>query len=123
MSVKDFVTTYEKALATQDWKSVAPLVHDNASVTFSDGSVHKGKPAVRAAFERNFRTIANEQYRISNIHWLLESEDAAVYLFDFHWTGRIEGRLAEGGGRGTSVLIRDEGKWLLLTEHLGPAPR
>lgn len=122
MSAREFVSSYERALATQDWRQVAPLVHEDASVTFSDGSVHKGKQAVRAAFERNFEAIADEQYRIRNLHWVLESDDVAVYLFDFEWTGTFDGRQAGGAGRGTSVLVRDGTAWLLRAEHLGPGP-
>ena len=122
MSARDFVKLYEQALATQDWDEVAPLISNNASVTFSDGSVHKGKQQVRAAFERNFAAIADETYRILDVHWLLDSDDVATYLFDFHWTGTIQGQPAEGGGRGTAVVIREGGKWQLLTEHLGPPP-
>lgn len=123
MSVEDFVRRYERALASQDWRSVDPLLHDDVSVTFSDGSVHKSKAAVRAAFERNFEAIADEQYRISNVHWLLQSAAAAVYLFDFHWSGTIQGRPAAGEGRGTAVVVLDRETWRLLAEHLGPAPR
>jgi hypothetical protein len=25
-----------------------------------------------------------------------------------------------GGGRGTSVVVKDGGRWLVLAEHLGP---
>lgn len=122
MTAADFVRRYEAALATQEWEEVSPLLHFNASVTFSDGSVHKGKAAVRAAFERNFQAIAEENYRITNVHWLLDSDDTAVYMFDFHWSGKINGHDASGAGKGTSVLIRDDDQWKLLTEHLGPAP-
>ncbi len=120
MTAADFVTAYESALATQDWSVVEPLLHRNVSMTFSDGSVHKGKEAVREAFERNFRSISDEDYRMTDVYWVLQSHETAVYLFDFHWTGNINGRSAGGKGRGTSVLVREAGEWLLLAEHLGP---
>jgi ketosteroid isomerase-like protein len=78
---------------------------------------------VRAAYERNFQAIENETYKITNLHWLLESNDIAVYLFEFNWSGKINGQDASGAGRGTSVLIQDEGVWKLLAEHLGPYSR
>ncbi len=120
MTPADFIAQYEEALATQDWNEVSPFIHADASVTFSDGSVHKGKEAVQAAFERNFRSIADENYRISNVHWLLRSNDAAVYMFDFDWTGKSgpDGQTISGAGRGTSVLINDRNGWKLLAEHL-----
>ena len=44
----------------------------------------------------------------------------AVYLFEFHWSGIINEKPASGLGRGTSVLIKEADRWLLLVEHLGP---
>jgi len=121
MTATDFVKQYEAALATQQWEAIRPLMHANASVTFSDGSVHKGRAAVQKAFQRNFAAITDETYQITNVHWLLDSDETAVYLFDFNWKGKINGQSASGGGRGTSVLVRDNGQWKLIAEHLGPA--
>ena len=68
----------------------------------------------------NFSSIEDEDYLISNVHWVRCEEDVAVYLFNFAWSGRIGGRDAEGRGLGTSVLVRDGSDWKLLVEHLGP---
>ncbi len=119
MSASNFIKRYEAALATQSWEEVSPLIHPRASVVFSDGTVHKGKNAVQKAYEANFVRIEHEKYEMTNIHWLLESEDSAAYMFDFSWTGIFEGKEASGGGRGTAVLVFESGKWLLLAEHLG----
>jgi len=117
----EFIPLYERALASQRWHAVDPLVHDDACVTFSNGTVHVGKAAVQRAFEGNFAAIADEEYRISNIRWVHRGSEIAVYLFDFNWSGRVGGRPAGGSGRGTSVLHRDDHGWRLLVEHLGPA--
>jgi ketosteroid isomerase-like protein len=119
MTPEYFVRRYEAALASQRWNSVDPLMHDEVCVTFSTGAVHKGKAAVRRAYETNFAAIEDEQYHISNLHWVLQSESIAVYLFDFQWSGRIKGQEAQGSGRGTTVLVRGGGDWKLLVEHLG----
>ena len=119
-SPEAFIELYGRALGTQRWEAVEPLVHDDACVTFSTGAVHKGKPAVRRAYEANFAAIEEERYAISNVHWVARGADVAVYLFDFAWSGRIRGRAAQGSGRGTTVLLRDGGEWRLLAEHLGP---
>ena len=57
VSAKSFVKEYEHALGTQDWRSVAPLISDDAIVIFSNGSLHAGKEAIRAAYQHNFNTI------------------------------------------------------------------
>ncbi len=121
MKPEDFIKAYETALATQDWKAVEPLIAEEASVTFSSGVVNKGKQAIKAAFEHNFATIKGETYQISQVQWLRKEEQFAVYLFNFTWSGYINGQLLGGSGIGTSVIINEDGKWQLLTEHLGKA--
>jgi ketosteroid isomerase-like protein len=123
MTAEEFIGLYEEALATQRWAAVEPLIHENACVTFSTGAVHKGKEAVRSAFERNFSTIRQERYTISNLHWIMRTPDFAVNLFEFQWTGRIDGRDAAGAGKGTSVLVRNGTDWQLVAEHLVAAAR
>ena len=122
MKPEDFIQAYEQALRTQDWKQVEPLVHSDVCVTFSNGSVHKGKDEVGKAFIRNFSLIKDEVYSISNVHWVRKDDNTAVYLFDFHWTGIINEKQASGSGRGTSVLVKENEQWKLLIEHLGPKP-
>jgi len=123
MTLDDWVTLYEQALASQEWASVDPLVHDRVCATFSDGRRFVGRDAVRGAFERNFALIQDEEYRVSDVEWLVRSEDHAAYVFTFHWSGLIGGEPASGSGRGTTVLVREGERWLKIAEHLGPAPR
>lgn len=120
MSAKDFVKEYEAALGTQDWAAVAPLISEDARVVFSNGSLLAGKPAIRTAYEHNFKTIKSEEYRIENVHWLVETPDSAAYMFEFSWIGFIDGSEASGAGRGTAVLVRTADRWMLVGEQLGP---
>ncbi|KAA3655712.1 MAG: nuclear transport factor 2 family protein [Chloroflexi bacterium] len=121
MTPEEFLKKYENALMAQQWQSVAPLFHEDVCVTFSDGT-YKGKTAVQQAFERTFNLIKDETYTISNLCWIRKNADLAVCLFTYHWSGMINGQQASGSGRGTSVLVNENGRWLLLTEHLGPNP-
>lgn len=119
MTPDEFLKNYERALSTQQWSIVAPLIHEDACVTFSDGTF-RGKAAVQQVFERTFGLIEDETYAISNLHWVRKSVDYAVCQFEFRWSGLIDGEQSSGSGRGTSVLIKENGRWQLLTEHLGP---
>lgn len=120
MSPQDFVNLYERALGTQEWAKVDPLIHPDCTVTFSNGTSHEGKEKVQSAFQRNFDLIKSEEYSISELHWVAETPDFAVFTFSFSWSGIIDGREASGMGRGTSALIRVEEGWQLISEHLGP---
>lgn len=123
MTPEDFLSSYESALATQSWPVVSPLIHPEACVTFSNGHVFIGKAEVQRAFERNFALIQEEQYALSDIHWLRKAADFAVCLYTFHWSGLTNGEPISGSGRGTAVLVNQQGQWLLLAEHLGPPAR
>lgn len=123
MLPKDFIKMYENALATQNWEKVSPLIAKNAVVTFSSGIVNKGKASIKKAFEHNFSVIKSEKYEVTNVDWIFENSTKAVYTFDFHWKGIINGNEVSGAGRGTSVLINENDTWLLLSEHLGPMPK
>lgn len=118
MKPENFITQYEDALKSQDWKSVEPLIYKNACVTFSNGAVHVGKEAVKMAFENNFALIKSEEYSIQNVQWILKNESTAVFLFDFFWEGIIGEKRMKGNGVGTSVLVNELGYWMLLTENL-----
>jgi len=118
VEAEDFIGRYEAGLATQEWQFVSPLVHEDVCFTFSNGAFYKGKAEAQKAFEKNFALIEDEKYAISDIHWVRKSNQYAVFTYTFHWSGVVDGKLAGGEGRGTSVIVNREGKWLLLAEHL-----
>jgi ketosteroid isomerase-like protein len=120
MTPDDFISKYQAALRSQDWLAVEPLLHGRVCVTFSNGAVHRGVDAVGAAFKKNFSVIEGEDYRMSDLSWTYRTDDLAVCVFRFDWSGLIRGELASGSGRGTHVLVRDGDRWLLVVEHLGP---
>ena len=119
MTPQDLMKAHEQALASQDWKNVEPLMHEDVCVTFSSGT-YKGKSEVRKAFEHNFSVIEDEEYGIENLHWAFVGQECAVCLYTFCWQGLINGQPASGGGRGTSVLVNEAGRWQIVAEHLGP---
>ncbi len=119
MTPQNTMKKYERALASQDWGLVEPLLHRDICVTFSNGT-YKGLHEVKSVFESNFASIKDEKYAISNLHWAHISNTSAVCLYEFNWKGMINGELCSGGGRGTSVLIFEDEQWQIMTEHLGP---
>ena len=119
MTPQDLMQAYEQALASQEWKNVEPLMHEDVCVTFSSGTF-KGTDEVRKVFEHNFSVIEDEEYSIENLHWAFAGRESAVCLYTFQWQGVINGQPASGGGRGTSVLVNEAGRWQIMAEHLGP---
>lgn len=112
-----FMRQYEEATNRHDFDLLAPLIAEDATYWFTDGS-HRGIAAIRAAVSRTFATIQDEVYRITDLEWVALADDFAVCHYQFHWSGTVDGEPASGRGRGTNVLTRRAGTWLMLHEHL-----
>ncbi len=118
LTPEETLAAYAVALGTQNWEEVAPYIHPECTAVFSSGT-YRGAASVEAIFRRNFDRVVDEKYRVENVQWLDLTDDRAVVLYDFAWSGVIEGRPASGGGRGTSVMAVHDGRWKILLEHLG----
>jgi len=120
MAPDQFIRDYAAALRSQDWSEVAPLIDEDAVVAFSDGTLHQGVDAIKAAYSRNFALIKNEDFQIENVRWSMRNAKVAAYSFDFRWTGLVDGRPASGSGTGSTVLRNNAGTWMLFAEQLFP---
>lgn len=109
---------YEAATNAHDLDATLELIAGDAVYLFSDQSSHIGKEAIAKALQANFDAIKNETYRIGEPRWLAASEEVAACVYEFSWSGEIEGKPASGSGRGTSVLRCVDGKWRVSHEHL-----
>jgi len=112
-----FLRLYEQVANSRDFDQVAPLVADDAVYWFSNGS-YAGLAAIRKAFESTWTAIAEEDYRITDVRWLIANDDAAACVYTYSWSGLIGGQRRSGGGRGTNVLARTEAGWQIVHEHL-----
>jgi ketosteroid isomerase-like protein len=113
-----FMLAYERATNSHDADLVLSLVDEEAVYLFSDESVHVGKTAIEKVLRRNFELIEAEDYSISNLTWLVNSGDVAACVYDYAWSGLIEGECASGFGRGTTILKRSKDGWKVIHEHL-----
>lgn len=118
MSPTEFMHAYEVATNAHDLEGTLALIADDAVYLFSDQSSHIGKDAIRIALQVNFDAISNETYRIHDLRWLAASNEVAVCIYAFDWSGEIDRKPAGGSGRGTSVLRRVDGNWHVAHEHL-----
>ena len=118
MTPDEFMALYERTTASHDLEGTLALVADDAVYLFSDQSSHIGKPQIRAVLTSNFNAIRNESYQLTNLRWLAISEHLAICIYEFNWSGDIEGTPRSGHGRGTTALRRTDEGWLVLHEHL-----
>lgn len=109
---------YERAANEHDLDAMLNLIDDEAIYLFSDETVHAGKGAIARAIGRNFDLIQNETYAIVDLTWLAQSEEVAACVYNFFWSGAIDGEPASGSGRGTTVVRRSGAGWKVIHEHL-----
>jgi len=116
-TLTEFMRGYERATNSHDIELVSPLIAADATYWFTDGS-YQGREAVARAIEATFASIQDEVYRISDLEWITCSHEQAVCRYRFAWTGRVAGERRSGAGRGTNVIVRRDGGWQMLHEHL-----
>lgn len=116
------LSAYVEALNTHSWDRIAPHVTEDAVFIFTEDTF-VGKAAAKAAFEKTFKLIENEVFSLHDIAWTSVTENMASCHYEFRWKGLIAGQEASGGGRGTSILRKVDGRWLIAHEHLGPYAR
>jgi ketosteroid isomerase-like protein len=120
-SAAEFLADYIKQTNTHNFDRVAPLIDEYAVFWFTSGSFC-GLDAIRGAFEKTWAMIQDEVYAIEDVEWLTETDAAAACLYTYRWQGMIGGVACEGSGRGTTVLVNDGVRWLIIHEHLSARP-
>lgn len=112
-----FLKQYEIATNTHDFDQVAPLIAESAIYWFSDGSF-VGISEIKQAFIDTWDKIKDEEYHIDKVQWISYDNNSASCIYQFHWEGIIDGEKNKGSGRGTNIVIKIDGQWKVLHEHL-----
>ena len=112
-----FLSAYVKATNSHDFARVAPLLLPEAVYWFNKDE-SQGTAAIRENFERTWRYLPDEVYGIENIKWLSIENNSATCIYEYTYQGTHAGKPLKGRGRGTSVLVRQKGKWRIAHEHL-----
>jgi ketosteroid isomerase-like protein len=115
------MAAYADLINRHDFDLLLPLIDPQASFWFSSGT-YQGHDAVRQAFERTWRRLAGETYWLEDLIWIAKGTEAASCTYSFHWHATIDGEAAEGEGRGTTVLAKNNNGWRIVHEHLSAFP-
>ncbi|MDX5481320.1 MAG: nuclear transport factor 2 family protein [Hymenobacteraceae bacterium] len=112
-----FITAYVKATNSHDFSQVAPLLFPEAVYWFNRDE-SQGIAAIRENFERTWRYLPDEVYGIESITWLSIEKNSATCIYTYTYQGTHDGKPVKGSGRGTSILVKQNGKWQIAHEHL-----
>ena len=112
-----FVKAYAAASATKDFAKVADFIHPEAVFRFSDGDFI-GLESIQAAFEWTWNSAEDDRYALSDVRVTHLDTQSASATYDFNWTGVTDGRAWSAKGRGTAIIVRNQGKLQIVLEHL-----
>ena len=122
--VRDFLDEFEELAALRDFDRLEPHIHADAVFRFNDGDF-VGLEAVRGAFEKTWQATAEaeeDRYYLSDIEVLTTDAASASATYTYHWEGRFGDQTFAIKGRGTRVLVKDEGRLKIMHEHLSRHP-
>jgi len=115
-------TEYKRELLrrmnAKDLAGTMKLIAEDAVYFWSNGAAMFGKEQIARGMRASFDGIQNDTYEVHDLTWLVDSQDTAVAVYRFQWTGEVDGKPASGSGRGASVLRLIDGEWRTVHEHL-----
>jgi hypothetical protein len=116
--VVEFLKRFEEASATELFANVAGMIHPNALFRFNDGDYH-GLEAIQRAFESTWiQDVKDERYYLSDIEVVSVDTNSAVATFHYTWSGVGLHGPFQILGRGTSLLVLQDGRLKVMLEHL-----
>lgn len=124
-SVVQFLNQFDELADKKDFSLISDMIHERAFFRFNDGDF-VGRPAVRGAFEKTWQgaaTVQNERFFLSDIVVLSTDASSAAVTYTYNWEGVHEGRHIRVQGRGTRVLVQDQGRLQVIHEHLSRFPK
>jgi len=121
-SIIKFMDEYQQALMSTNWDKLSSFFHDNCAMLYSDGT-YIGKKALKKAFEKTFLLMKKGDFRISNIHCSIITDQFCTCLFKLSWSAEVCGDKIIGEDRGTCSLVVVDNSWQIINQHLGPVAK
>lgn len=112
-----FIKDYVDATNSHNFAKVQELLLPDAIYWFNKNE-SKGIAAIKANFESTWSYLPDEVYGIKNVRWLSVEKNSATCIYEYTYQGTHEGKPLKGGGRGTTILVKHNGKWRIAHEHL-----
>lgn len=124
-SVVQFLNRFEELAEKEDFRLIQNMIHERAFFRFNDGDF-VGRPAVQAAYEKTWQGGANikkELFYLSDIVVLSTDHASATATYTYNWEGALDGKPFRIQGRGTRVLVKEQGRFQIIHEHLSRLPK
>ncbi|WP_221627095.1 nuclear transport factor 2 family protein [Pontibacter sp. Tf4] len=115
--VAAFMQRYVAATNSHNFANVQPLLQPGAVYWFNKKE-SRGLPEIEAGFNESWNYLPDEVYGIENITWLSIDKRSATCIYIYTYQGTHNGKPVQGKGRGTTILVKENGNWRIAHEHL-----
>jgi Domain of unknown function (DUF4440) len=120
-----FLERFEELAEQEDFRKIEEMVHERAYFRFNDGDFI-GRQAVRAAFEKTWKGgpgVRKVRFYLTDITVLSTDRASASATYTYNWEGVMEDKPFRIQGRGTRVLVLEDGRLQIIHEHLSRFPK
>jgi hypothetical protein len=123
-SVVLFLNRFEELSGSKNFDLIEDMIHDDGVFRFNDGDF-VGKQAVRAAFEKTWAgnaKVEGERFYLTDIQVVTTNASSAAATYTYNWEGSVSGHAFKIQGRGTRVIVLEDGRMQIILEHLSANP-
>ena len=123
--VIQFLDRFESLAGQEDFRRIEGMVHELAYFRFNDGDFI-GRDAVRAAFEKTWKGspgIRKERFYLTDVTVLSTDRATATVTYTYNWEGIVDEKPFRIQGRGTRVIVREDGRLQIIHENLSRLPK
>ena len=112
-----FIQRYVAATNSHNFENVRPMLQPEAVYWFNKKE-SKGLPEIEVSFNESWKYLPDEVYGIKDITWLSVDKRSATCIYTYTYQGTHNGKAVQGKGRGTTILVKENGNWQIAHEHL-----
>lgn len=123
-SVVLFLNRFEDIAGAKKFDLIEHMIHDDGVFRFNDGDF-VGKQAIRGAFEKTWAgsaKVESERFYLTDIQVVTSNASSATATYTYNWEGSVSGQTFQIKGRGTRVIVLEQGRMQIILEHLSANP-
>lgn len=124
-AVVEFLHQFEAIAEKEDFDLIRDMIDEQAYFRFNDGDFI-GRSAIQSVFEKTWRgdpTVKKARFYLTDIVVLTTDHRTATVTYTYNWEGSEGDHRFAIRGRGTRVLVLENGRFRIVHEHLSRFPK
>jgi ketosteroid isomerase-like protein len=123
--IVEFLHRFEKIANEEDFSKIRDMIHERAFFRFNDGDF-VGRQAIQQVFEKTWKSagdVKKTNFYLTDVIVLSVDKTSATATYTYNWEGAQGEKQFRIQGRGTRVLVLEDGRLQIIHEHLSRFPK